>query len=123
MAAVRAKNTKPETLVRRLAHALGYRFRLHRRDLPGKPDLVFPKRRAIVFVHGCFWHAHSCSKGTKRPIANRDWWEEKLTNNRARDESVIKALENAGWRVLIIWECNIRNTEILSDELRGFLGG
>lgn len=122
MAAVRNKDTKPEMLVRRLAHKLGYRFRLHRRDLPGKPDLVFPGRRAVIFVHGCFWHDHNCPKGQKRPVANADWWEKKLAVNRSRDEASVTTLEAAGWRVLTVWECSLRDQAHLSDELRAFLG-
>lgn len=122
MAAVRSKDTKPEMIVRRLAHRLGYRFRLHRRDLPGMPDLVFPSRRAVVFVHGCFWHDHDCPKGRKRPVANAEWWNEKLKGNRVRDQAAVSTLEAAGWRVLVVWECGLRDQERLSNELRVFLG-
>jgi DNA mismatch endonuclease (patch repair protein) len=122
MAAVRSKDTKLEMMVRRLIHGLGYRYRLHNKDLPGKPDLVFPGRRAVVFVHGCFWHSHNCAKGMKRPVANAAWWEEKLAGNRARDEAVVRALQAEGWRVLTVWECETRDAQRLSDELRVFLG-
>lgn len=122
MAAVRSKDTKPEMVVRRLLHGLGYRYRLHRRDLPGRPDLVFPGRRAVVFVNGCFWHSHDCAKGRRRPVANAVWWEKKLADNRARDEAAVRSLKADGWRVLTVWECATRDLERLSDELRTFLG-
>ncbi|WP_306307426.1 DNA mismatch endonuclease Vsr [Methylobacterium sp. B1] len=109
-------------LVRRLAHKLGYRYRLHCHDLPGKPDLVFPRRRAVIFVHGCFWHDHHCPKGRKRPVANAEWWDRKLKLNRLRDEAAVIALENAGWRVLVLWECELRAQDNLTDRLRTFLG-
>jgi DNA mismatch endonuclease (patch repair protein) len=122
MRAVRSKNTKPEVVVRRTAHALGYRFRLHRKDLPGKPDLVFPGRRAVVFVHGCFWHGHDCAKGKKRPAINMEFWNSKLDSNQVRDEKNVAQLKSAGWRVLIIWECEIQNLSDLSNQLKAFLG-
>lgn len=121
MASVKGKNTKPEMLVRRLAHALGYRFRLHRKDLPGAPDLVFPSRRKVVFVHGCFWHGHDCARGARRPKANADYWRNKISRNRARDASAVAALEGMGWRVLTLWECEL-NREDLPLRLRGYLG-
>lgn len=107
MSRVRAANTRPEIAVRRLFHRLGYRFRLHRRDLPGTPDLVLPKYRAVVFVHGCFWHQHDCRRGRRRPASNRAYWEPKLARNVERDESAKIALQRMGWRVLTIWECQI----------------
>lgn len=122
MSAVRSKDTKPEMIVRRLLHAMGYRYRLHRRDLPGKPDLVFPGRRAVIFVHGCFWHSHTCPKGVKRPVANAAWWEEKLARNTARDEASVHVLEAHGWRVLTVWECQMRDQHRLSGKLQAFLG-
>ena len=109
-------------VVRRLAHALGYRFRLHRKDLPGRPDLVFPGRRAVVFVHGCFWHGHDCAKGKKRPAINTEFWNAKLDSNRVRDERNVALLKSEGWKVLIVWECELRNLQDLSDQLRAFLG-
>ena len=107
MSRVRAANTRPEIAVRRLFHRLGYRFRLHRRDLPGTPDLVLPKYRAVVFVHGCFWHQHDCRRGRRQPASNRAYWEPKLARNVERDESAKSALRRMGWRVLTIWECQI----------------
>lgn len=106
MAKVRSKNTGPETAVRRAAHAAGFRFRLHRRDLPGTPDLVFPCFRAAMFVHGCFWHGHGFKKG-RLPKSRQDYWVPKITANRARDAAKQAQLEAAGWRVLTTWECEI----------------
>lgn len=122
MAAVRGKNTKPEILVRRLVYSLGYRFRLHRRDLPGVPDLAFPSRRKVVFVHGCFWHQHrGCRKGAM-PKTRARFWRTKLLGNVARDERVAKALKVMGWKVLIVWECEIGDVASLAGRLRRFLG-
>lgn len=122
MAAVRSTDTKPEMLVRRLVHRLGYRFRLHRKDLPGKPDLVFPGRRAVVFVHGCYWHGHDCKRGARMPKTNVDYWTGKIGRNRERDEASVSALEATGWRVLIIWECEMKDSDVLAGRLQGFLG-
>lgn len=122
MRAVRSKDTKPEYAVRRLAHALGYRFRLHRKDLPGRPDLVFPRRRAVVLVHGCFWHGHDCAKGENRPATNQAFWNAKLDGNKARDVRDEAALEEAGWRILVVWECEVRDHDLLARRLRAFLG-
>ena len=122
MAKIRAKDTKPELLVRSMAHRLGYRFRLHRRDLPGKPDLVFPSRRAVIFVHGCFWHQHdddACLDG-RRPKSNSGYWEAKLDRNVHRDQAAQAALVEQGWRVLVVWECEASEPE-LADRLQGFL--
>ncbi|SOD42777.1 T/G mismatch-specific endonuclease [Nitrosovibrio sp. Nv4] len=121
MRAVRGKNTAPEMIVRRLTHALGYRFRLHRADLPGKPDLLFPARRKIIFVHGCFWHGHDCLRGNRKPKTNADYWRTKIENNRARDCINIEKLEIKGWRVLILWECQMADKERLTSEISQFL--
>ena len=121
MRRVRGKNTRPEMVVRRLAHRLGYRFRLHRRDLPGSPDLVFPGRRAVLFVHGCFWHQHDCSRGARRPSNKAAYWHPKLARNVERDREARQRLESEGWRVLVLWECEMRNSEQLSRRLTGFL--
>ena len=107
MARIRAADTRPEMVVRRIVHALGYRFRLHRRDLPGTPDLVLPKHRAVVFVHGCFWHQHACRRGRKSPASNRAYWGPKLARNVERDATARMALERMGWRVLTVWECEV----------------
>lgn len=120
MGRVRQKDTKPEMVVRRLAHALGYRFRLHRRDLPGRPDLVFPRRRKIVFVHGCFWHRHGCRK-TTTPKSNAEFWLAKFERNVERDRAAIKALEGSGWHVKTIWECETKDIEALTREIEDFL--
>lgn len=122
MALIRSSDTKPEMLVRRLAHRLGYRFRLHRKDLPGKPDLVFPKHRAIIFVHGCYWHGHDCRRGARMPKTNADYWTAKISRNRQRDTTSVAALEAAGWRVLIVWECELKDADNLVKRLQEFLG-
>ena len=109
MAGIRAKNTKPELLVRRALHDRGFRFRLHRTDLAGKPDLYFPKFKSAVFVHGCFWHAHDC-KLFKLPRTNTEFWEEKLMANRKRDQRNLINLETQGVRSIVIWECETRST-------------
>jgi DNA mismatch endonuclease (patch repair protein) len=110
MAAVRSKHTKPEIAVRKALHGLGYRFRLHRKDLPGKPDLVFPSRRAVIFVNGCFWHGHSCPAGAL-PATRREFWEDKIGKNRERDARNATALLEAGWRVLNVWECELKEPD------------
>jgi DNA mismatch endonuclease (patch repair protein) len=104
-----------------LAHALGYRFRLHRKDLPGAPDLVFPGRAKAIFVHGCFWHGHDCARGAREPKANAAYWRAKIARNRARDAKSMDALAAAGWDALILWECELKGDD-LPDRLRGFLG-
>jgi DNA mismatch endonuclease (patch repair protein) len=109
MQAVKSKDTAPEILIRRALHAKGFRFRLHRKDLPGRPDLTFPSRRKVIFVHGCFWHGHNCARGSRVPKSNRDYWIAKIAGNKARDERNQIALETAGWSVLTIWECETRD--------------
>lgn len=124
MRAIRSTNTKPEIIVRRLVHAMGYRFRLHRKDLPGKPDMVFPRRRAVIFIHGCFWHQHQdpdC-KNARLPKSNSDYWQPKLIRNKARDAEHESALLGLGWHVLVIWECQIKDTETLKRQIKGLLG-
>lgn len=123
MARVRSKNTKPELRVRALLHRMGFRFRLHRRDLPGTPDLVLPKHRAAIFVHGCFWHAHpGCARATM-PSTRMEFWTTKLARNVERDAKKLRELQAAGWRVLVLWECETRDAEALEARLRGFLAG
>jgi len=113
------KNTKPEMLVRRALHARGFRYRLHDKKLPGKPDLVFPRYRCVIFVNGCFWHNHNCSL-FKWPKTNRQFWREKLEGNRLRDQRKMEALIESGWRVLVIWECAIKGVNRLSiDDVLG----
>lgn len=121
MARVRSSNTKPELVVRRLLHSLGYRYRLHRRDLPGTPDLVFPSRRAVLFVHGCFWHRHGSCTLARLPKSRVDFWAPKLQANKERDARKIEALRAAGWRVGVVWECQLRDRDALVRRLRVFL--
>jgi DNA mismatch endonuclease (patch repair protein) len=121
MQSVGTKNTGPEWTVRRLLHAAGYRYRLHARDLPGKPDLVFRKRQAAVFVHGCFWHWHGCSKG-QPPKSKLDYWQPKLEANRLRDERQRHQLEELGWSVLTVWQCETKDEDALLRRLVKFLG-
>ncbi|HEY2660149.1 MAG TPA: DNA mismatch endonuclease Vsr [Caulobacteraceae bacterium] len=121
MAAVKGRDTKPELIVRRLLWRLGARYRLHRRDLPGSPDIVLPGRRLVVFVHGCFWHGHDCPRGARVPKANRDYWLAKVGRNRARDIDTRARLEAAGWWVEVVWECELKGAAALEDRLRGLL--
>lgn len=121
MAANRAKDTKPELVVRRLVHALGYRFRLHRTDLPGKPDMVFPGRRKIIEVRGCFWHGHGCKLG-QAPRSRTEYWGPKIVGNQIRDARNLVALSTSGWQVLELWECDIRRGEDMAGHIRRFLG-
>lgn len=123
MSQVRSTDTKPELVVRRLVHGMGYRYRLHRRDLPGTPDLVFPARKAVVFVHGCFWHHHEGCSLARIPKSRIEFWTKKLQGNRERDIRDEGALRAAGWRVLIVWECELKDREALSQRLRRFLDG
>lgn len=122
MQAVKSYDTKPELAVRSLLHSLGYRFRLHRKDLPGCPDLVFPARRAIVFVHGCFWHGHDCARGARLPKSNAAYWAAKIERNRARYLVQQNALAEAGWRVHAVWECQLRDPGAVLRNLTEFLG-
>lgn len=107
MALVRSHNTKPEIAVRKALHAGGYRFRLHRNDLPGKPDLVLPKYNIAIFVHGCFWHGHHCKRGNRIPSTNREYWLSKIGRNVARDRESIANLQRLGWDARVIWECEL----------------
>lgn len=120
MRAVRGKNTGPEVFVRSLLHRLGYRFRLHRKDLPGTPDIVFPARRSVIFVHGCFWHGHNCSRGTP-PSSNVDFWRRKIAGNRERDGRTQKQLRKDGWKVLTVWACQTKNPRRLEKRVSRFL--
>lgn len=123
MRSVKSGNTGPELAVRRLAHGLGLRFRLHRADLPGRPDLVFPSRRIALFVHGCFWHGHDCARGARVPKSNEGYWRDKVRRNRARDQAVAEALDGMGWIVRTIWECETRDPVSLSHRLRQLIEG
>ena len=122
MRAVKSRDTKPEMTVRRAAHALGYRFRLHRKDLPGSPDLVFPRLKTAVFVHGCFWHGHDCPRGARVPKANADYWRAKIARNVARDARVRGELDALGWKTLTLWECELKDAAALDARLLGSLG-
>ena len=122
MAAVKSQDTTIEIAVRSVVHRLGFRFRLHRVDLPGNPDLAFPRYRAVIFVHGCFWHGHNCRRGRRVPATNRVYWVDKVARNVARDRRVRRALKLAGWRSLVIWECEIPSRR-LGDRIRRFLDG
>jgi DNA mismatch endonuclease (patch repair protein) len=120
MARIRSRNTKPELVVRSILHRLGFRFRIHRIDLPGKPDIVLPRHRKIILVHGCFWHGHSCALASK-PKSNQAYWKEKIKRNRARDRSVKRSLVKRGWAVLELWECEIRKETGLTKKLNAFM--
>ena len=121
MARVRSADTSPELAVRKLLHRLGYRFRLHRRDLPGTPDICFPGRRKAIFVHGCFWHRHEGCRRTTTPRTRRSFWTEKFRDNVARDRGNLNDLAALGWSVLVIWECETADPETLASRLAGFL--
>lgn len=121
MRAIRGRDTLPEIAVRSLVHRLGFRFRLHRQDLPGKPDLVFPARRKVIFVHGCFWHSHSCKTGLV-PKTNQDFWLPKLRRNKTRDVETLRALEKLGWEALVIWQCELKDRNSVEKRVRLFLG-
>ena len=121
MSRIRGTDTKPELFVRRTLHAMGYRFRTHVRDLPGRPDLVFTKRHAVILVHGCFWHRHGCRK-TYAPKSRQEFWQEKFKGNIARDKRNQNLLLDAGWRVLIVWECEVENDDSILGRLLDFLG-
>lgn len=121
MSQVRSKDTAPEMAVRRLVYALGYRYRLHEAELPGTPDLVFPGRRKVIFVHGCFWHSHDCKRGQRVPSTRQDYWMPKLARNRERDARNGASLEQSGWSVMTIWECQIKDTPALAERINNFL--
>jgi DNA mismatch endonuclease (patch repair protein) len=123
MRAVKSTNTKPEMKVRSLAHRLGFRFRLHRKSLPGRPDLVFVARRKAIFVNGCFWHGHDCKRGARMPKANAAYWRAKIAANRSRDARARAELAAAGWESLTVWECETRDEEALRARLVAFLSG
>lgn len=123
MARVRGKNSKPELIVRRLAHALGYRFRLHRRNLPGTPDLVFPRLRKVIFVHGCFWHRHQGCQRATTPKTRAAYWQSKFAANIKRDALKEHQLKELGWNVLVVWECETFDPETLTARLAKFMSG
>jgi DNA mismatch endonuclease (patch repair protein) len=122
MRAVKAKDTTPEMQVRRFVHSLGFRYRLHRKDLPGKPDLVFAKLKSVIFVNGCFWHGHSCKRGCRVPKTNRSYWVKKIAGNAERDAANLRDLKPLGWRSLIVWECELTGKRKRTESLiRNFL--
>lgn len=121
MSRVKGKDTRPEMVVRRLVFAAGYRYRLHVRSLPGSPDLVFRARRKVIFVHGCFWHRHEHCSLARLPKSRVEFWTEKLNGNKARDERIYDALTEAGWEVLVVWECELKHREQLDKRIRSFL--
>lgn len=120
MSRIRGKDTKPELLARSLVHRMGFRFRLHRADLPGKPDLAFVSRRKVIFVHGCFWHGHTCRRG-QRPTSNTKFWGAKLAKNKAWDNGAVRRLRRDDWGVLVLWECQL-HSDALRLRLERFLG-
>lgn len=117
MSRIRSKNTKPEIMVRSILHRMGYRFRLHRKDLPGKPDIVLPKYKTVIFVHGCFWHHHKGCRRGNIPKSNTDYWIPKIEKNKKRDRKHRAALRKLGWNVLTVWECEVNSIEKLSKKL------
>ena len=118
MAAIKSKDTKPEIAVRKLLHSLGYRFRLHRKDLPGSPDIVLPKYKTVIFVHGCFWHRHENCKYATSPKTREEFWENKFNANIKRDLEVQKEIKNIGWKSIILWECEINKKNILDKKIK-----
>ena len=121
MSRVREKDTSLEIKVRSLTHRLGYRFRLHRKDLPGKPDLVFPCRKKVIFVHGCFWHGHDCARGKRIPKTNTGYWVEKIRKNVKRDAKNQIELQSLGWEILIVWECETKNLDEVACKINAYL--
>ncbi|MGO6844813.1 very short patch repair endonuclease [Rhizobium ruizarguesonis] len=126
MAKIKSEDTGPELVVRRLVHSLGYRYRLHKKDLPGKPDLVFGRRRKVIFVHGCYWHVHlrydpSCRRA-RPPKSNTQYWGPKLERNFERDRTHLSRLAAEGWKVLVLWECELKNTSDIEIQIKEFLG-
>ncbi|MCY4055336.1 MAG: very short patch repair endonuclease [Cyanobacteria bacterium MAG CAR4_bin_6] len=121
MRAVKGHDTKPEMLVRRLLYRMGYRYRLHRKDLPGKPDIVFGSRRKVIFIHGCFWHGHSCKRGNRLPRTNAEYWMAKIAGNIKRHAKQLDELAAAGWMELTLWECELADEKAVERRLRDFL--
>ena len=117
MAAIRSKNTKPEIKVRKVLHSMGYRFRLHSKDLPGSPDIVLPKYKTVIFVHGCFWHRHENCKYASTPKIRQEFWNKKFKENIKRDSEIQEKIKNLNWRSVVIWECETKNMENLRDKI------
>lgn len=122
MSRIRSRDTKPELIVRRLLHRMGYRFRLHRKDLPGSPDIVLPKYKTVIFVHGCFWHRHEGCRYAYNPKSRVDFWQKKFLQNVERDRKVRHELIELGWRVLVVWECETKDAGLLAEKLDCMLG-
>ena len=122
MSRVRSKDTKPEIEVRKIVHGMGYRYRLHRKDLPGKPDMTFPRLKKVIFINGCFWHGHTCKQGKKRAKTNKEYWKNKISGNKKRDIANHKKLKELGWDVLVIWECEIHDEESIRISIKKYLG-
>ena len=123
MSAIKSKNTKPEIDVRKLLHSMGYRFRLHRKDLPGSPDIVLPKYKTVIFVHGCFWHRHQNCKYASTPKTRKEFWESKFKANVKRDKEIEEKIKNIGWQSSVIWECELKDTYGLKDKIIEIFGG
>ncbi|MCM2481692.1 MULTISPECIES: very short patch repair endonuclease [Burkholderia] len=123
MRRIRSKDTEPELAVRRLVYAMGYRYRLHRKDIPGKPDLAFLGRRKVIFIHGCFWHQHSGCREGRPPKSNTDYWLPKLRRNQDRDRAALSQLAATGWEALVIWECETKDSSALAAKIKVFLQG
>ena len=121
MRAVKGRDTGPEVMVRRLLHGLGYRYSLCRKDLPGKPDIVFTKRGKVIFVNGCFWHGHPCRRGARVPKSNQEYWVKKVSRNKERDVKNLAALKSQGWKALVVWECETQNKAKLEKRVVKFL--
>ena len=121
MSAIKSKNTKPEITVRKLLHSMGYRFRLHKKDLPGSPDIVLPKYKTVIFVHGCFWHRHENCKYASTPKTRKEFWENKFNSNKKRDQKIQKEIIDLGWKFIIIWECETHNTQPLEEKIKRLL--
>lgn len=121
MRAVRSNNTKPELLVRKLAYTIRPGYRLHRKDVPGSPDIAYVGRKRAIFVHGCFWHGHDCARGSRVPKANREYWLGKISRNRQRDATNLARLTADGWRSLVLWECELKDEDELIQRLTAFL--
>ena len=117
MSAIKSKNTKPEIKVRKLLHSMGYRFRLHSKDLPGSPDIVLPKYKTVIFVHGCFWHRHENCKYASTPKTRKEFWNKKFTENKKRDSEIQEKIKNLDWRSVVIWECETKNIENLREKI------
>ncbi len=121
MRAVKGQNTTPERVVRKLLFSMGYRYRLHRKELPGKPDIAFIKQKKVIFIHGCFWHGHTCLRGNRCPKTNQEYWTRKIHRNIERDTLAMVALQDSGWQALIIWECELKRLDTIAKRIEIFL--